>query len=201
MKKKGFTLMEIMVVVVIVGVLAVLGFYASQSFFENAKDRTCRANLMVLKHALDFYILDHEVFPAALAEIPQKYIDRAYASMLPDDHSWQVKLSSFIEGFKKVSLVYAQPFINTLSPRDLEMVSCPKDLTPPTLNNFDVSYGINVALRNQPVGQYQALGDATLLIGDCEAATFAGVNNLARRHGDPASYALAIRKDGQVVEQ
>jgi len=201
MKKKGFTLMEIMVVVVIVGVLAVLGFYASQSFFENAKDRTCRANLMVLKHALDFYILDHEVFPAALAEIPQKYIDRAYASVLPDDHSWQAKLTAFIEGVKKVSLVYAQPFINTLSARDLEIVSCPKDLTPPTLNNLNVSYGINIVLRNQPIGQFQALGNDILLIGDCDTATFAGVNNLARRHGEPPSYALAIRKDGTIVEQ
>ena len=205
MKKKGFSLLEMLVIVVIVGVLAVLGLYSSQNFFETAKDKTCRANLMVLKQALDFYILDHDVFPINLVQIPQKYIDRAYAAVLPDDHSWQAKLGSFIESLKKEALVYAQPFINTLSPRDMGVLSCPKDPTPPNPAILNlVSYGILSTLSGQSIRVYQSLTNTTLVIGDCDNGVFTGVNDLERRHttnGPAAPYALVIQKDDTVIEQ
>lgn len=193
--------MEIMVIVVIVGVLAVLGVYSSQSFFENAKDKSCRANLMVLKQAMDFYMLDHEVFPNPFVKIPQKYIDRAYACVLPEDHSWQAKLSSFIESWQKSGLVYAQHFINSFSPNNMEVLSCPKDPNPPSLGAGEISYGINFALAGMSIRDYQNINivpNATLIIGDCEAATF---GNLEPRHGQAPGYALAIQKDDTIVQQ
>ena len=204
MKKKGLSLLEMMIIVVIVGVLATVAFYASQTFFETSKDKVCRANLMVLKQALDFYILDHEVFPVGLtvANIPQKYIGRAYASVSCEGQSWEAKLNSFIESWKKEALVYALPLINSFPPHNLEMITCPKDLDPPIPSNMNlVSYGINGGLSGKTILDYQALSPTYVLIEDSDSPVMASPAKRHVTYGKSVPYALAIQKDGTVVQQ
>ena len=197
--RKAFTLLEIIIVLVIVGLVGILGLYAFKVMPENAKARTCEANLRILRHAMELYIQDNDRMPSSVSRIPQKYIDRAYASLVHQQDSWEEKLVYFFQRFCQDSVVYAKPFINSLSPTDLGLVTCPKDKNPPDQNNLEVSYGLNQGLVGITIKDYQLLNNTTYLIGDCKSTTFGGIGGLDKRHvnyGKHVNYGQVIRKDG-----
>lgn len=57
--KQGFTLMEIMIVVMIVGLLAALSFPSYQKSRESAQKSICLNNLRLLENAGDQYLFDY----------------------------------------------------------------------------------------------------------------------------------------------
>lgn len=50
--QKGFTLMELMIVIVIIGVLAAIGVPAYNNYVKSAKEKACAANVSVIQNAL-----------------------------------------------------------------------------------------------------------------------------------------------------
>lgn len=63
MKKTGFTLIEIMVVMVIIGVLAALGIGSFQSSQQKARDAQRKSDLRSIATALDTYVNDKGRYP------------------------------------------------------------------------------------------------------------------------------------------
>jgi len=59
--KKGFTLVEIMIVVVIIGLLAAMAIPAFQKVRQTSQEKTILNNLRQLASAADQYFLEHGV--------------------------------------------------------------------------------------------------------------------------------------------
>lgn len=75
-KNKGFTLVEIMIVVVIIGLLASMAIPAFQKVRTNSQDKAVLNNARQLSAASDQYYLENGVSSAALTDLvgPTTYI-------------------------------------------------------------------------------------------------------------------------------
>ncbi len=90
----GFTLLELMIVVTIIGILATI----SQPLFRNAmvqaREAALRENLYVLRDAIDKFYADNDKYPEALSDL----VERRYVRKLPKDpitgsaETWQAVL-------------------------------------------------------------------------------------------------------------
>jgi len=56
--EKGFTLMELMIVIVIIGILAAIGVPTYQGFIARSKKAVCDTNKRTLQTALDMYRIE-----------------------------------------------------------------------------------------------------------------------------------------------
>ncbi len=57
--QRGFTLMELMIVIVIIGVLAAIGVPAYKNYVTEAKKSACSANRHTIATALGMYYAEH----------------------------------------------------------------------------------------------------------------------------------------------
>jgi type II secretion system protein G len=89
---KGFTLVELMVVVVIIGILVAIAVPVYNASQARAKKNACEANIRILKSAIQQYYLDTEtaltnldgLVPNYLESIPKCPVDES-AYVLSDD--------------------------------------------------------------------------------------------------------------------
>ncbi len=93
----GFTLLEIMVVIVILGLLASLTIPSLMGNKEKADIQKARSDIATLENALDMYRLDNHRYPTTeqgiealaekpeLAPIPKNYPEQGYIRRLPTD--------------------------------------------------------------------------------------------------------------------
>lgn len=58
-RKQGFTLVEIMIVVMIIGLLAALAIPSMQKARDNAQEKTCINNLRQIKGAVQMYATEY----------------------------------------------------------------------------------------------------------------------------------------------
>ncbi|MDR1875477.1 MAG: type II secretion system major pseudopilin GspG [Synergistaceae bacterium] len=96
-RKKGFTLIEIMVVVVIMGILATVVTVAVLDRLEEARRTTARTQIAAFETALDMYRLHNSVYPTTqqgldalakkptIAPVPKRYPNEPYMKSIPDD--------------------------------------------------------------------------------------------------------------------
>ncbi len=82
MKKKAFTPIEILITVIIISILATLGFPAYQNAVEASKEKTCSANLEVLQTAVEIYTREHNTVPGSLSELKPEHIEKAFAKVM-----------------------------------------------------------------------------------------------------------------------
>ncbi len=199
MKKQAFTLTEIVIVVIVIGILATVAIPIYQNTIEDVKAKVCQTNLEILQVALDSYAMEQDKIPATLSELPWEYIQKAYVKILQKKDAWKIKLAYFILEWQKRDFAYAQSFINQLAKGDIKLITCPADTTPPAQGG--ISYGLDSILGNMSSQEYRALSANTFLIGDCESATFTSSDNLSQRHKHFfENYTQVIDKDAETFE-
>ncbi|MCA9369826.1 MAG: prepilin-type N-terminal cleavage/methylation domain-containing protein [Pseudomonadales bacterium] len=81
MKKTGFTLIEILIVVSIIGILAALIVGNFLSARERAADGAMKGELGQLKTALQLYYNDNQSFPSSLPAEDQQFSDNGTTYM------------------------------------------------------------------------------------------------------------------------
>lgn len=89
--EKGFTLVELMIVVSIVGILATIAAPSYQSSLIRAKETVLRQDLFTLRELLDHHRADHGKYPPSLDDL----VSAGYLRAVPKDpftnssSSWQ----------------------------------------------------------------------------------------------------------------
>lgn len=74
-KKRAFTLVELVVVIVILGVLAGIAALSFSNMTQSSKDGVAKANLRAVKSGVTMYQAENEgKLPAALADV-EKYLE------------------------------------------------------------------------------------------------------------------------------
>jgi general secretion pathway protein G len=77
----GFTLIEILIVVSIIGILITLAQPSYQRAVTAAREATLKENLFVLRDVLDQFFADNGKYPSALSEL----VDKRYLRRVPKD--------------------------------------------------------------------------------------------------------------------
>lgn len=78
---RGYTLLEVMTVVAIVGILATLAVPVYQTSVIRAKESSLRKSLFVLRDVIDQYYADHGQYPDTLNDLTEK----KYIRNIPED--------------------------------------------------------------------------------------------------------------------
>ena len=68
-RDKGFTLVELMVVVVIIGILVAIAIPIYNTVLEHVQRRACQANLRTLQGAAIQFNVHYDKFPASITEM------------------------------------------------------------------------------------------------------------------------------------
>ena len=68
MNKKGFTLVEIMIVVAIIGLLAAIGIPSFQKARDNSRSKSCVNNLRMIAAGTEQHMMDNNVTAATITE-------------------------------------------------------------------------------------------------------------------------------------
>lgn len=69
MNRKGFTLIEILFVVIVIAVLAAIALGRITSSTATAKANACKANQAIMNTQIEQYRLDNGAWPASLATV------------------------------------------------------------------------------------------------------------------------------------
>ena len=80
-QEAGFTLVELMIVMLIIGVLAAIAIPSYVTSLRNAHEAVLREDLQVMRQAIDSYTMDKEKAPQSLDEIVQA----GYLKEIPSD--------------------------------------------------------------------------------------------------------------------
>lgn len=67
MSRKGFTLIELMIVIAIIGILAAIAIPNFRKAREQAREKACYANVRVILGAIEMYNMDHSSMKEALS--------------------------------------------------------------------------------------------------------------------------------------
>ncbi len=77
----GFTLVELMIVMAIIGVLAVVAVPSYVTAVKHANEAALKEDLFVLRGAIDSYTMDKQKAPQTLEDLTQE----GYLKKIPDD--------------------------------------------------------------------------------------------------------------------
>ena len=77
----GFTLMELMIVMMIIGVLTTLAIPSFVSAVRSAKEAVLKEDLRVMRSAIDSYTMDKQKAPQSLDDLVQE----GYLKVIPED--------------------------------------------------------------------------------------------------------------------
>jgi len=77
---KGFTLVELLIVIVILGILATVTVFAVRGITSKAKDNSCAAEQRTIETAIEAFYADHQADAAVIADLVG---DTAYLKQNP----------------------------------------------------------------------------------------------------------------------
>jgi prepilin-type N-terminal cleavage/methylation domain-containing protein len=187
---RGYTLIEVAIVLVIVLVLSSFGIYLYKVALAYAKDTVCQTNLDALETAVQLYAEENDALPASLGHLKLEHVEKGYAKAM-EGSEWPIKAYTFLIKLDTSDHAYAQ-FLTYENLKDYGVTEsifhCPADL------NGGVSYGINANLEDK---NWIDVGGDDIVVADCDNHVFHSVDELAKRHDYKA---LTITKKGEIVE-
>ena len=80
-QEAGFTLMELMIVMMIIGVLTTLAIPSFVGAIRNAREAVLKEDLRVMRSAIDSYTMDKQKAPQSLEDLVQE----GYLKVIPED--------------------------------------------------------------------------------------------------------------------
>jgi len=83
----GFTLMELMVVMMIIGILTTLAIPSFVSAVKSAREAVLKEDLRVMRSAIDSYTMDKQKAPQSLDDLVQE----GYLKVIPEDPMTHVR--------------------------------------------------------------------------------------------------------------
>ncbi len=87
--ERGFTIMELLVVIVIIGVLAAIGVPAYQNMTTKAKTTACQANRRTLQTAVGMCYAETGAYPTTIDELTP-YLDNATSIKCPTGGAYSI---------------------------------------------------------------------------------------------------------------
>ena len=79
--EQGFTLLELMIVMVVIGLLAAIAIPAYVTNIKAAKEAVLKEDLYTMRHAIDSYTVDKQKAPQSLDDLVQS----GYIKSMPTD--------------------------------------------------------------------------------------------------------------------
>jgi prepilin-type N-terminal cleavage/methylation domain-containing protein len=187
--EKGFTLVELMVVLTILLVLSSFGIFMYHRAIAQAKETVCETNLVALHEAIELYLSENDALPASLGQLKFEHVEKGYAKAMRE-RNWYNKLCFFLVKLDASDQAYAQflTYENLHKYGVTEKIfHCPAD------HNGGASYGINANLIGRKASEIA--GDV-VIVADCDAHSFTSVDDLTKRHRNKA---LLLRKDRRII--
>ncbi len=213
--KSVFTLVELITVVVIIGILATLGYPLYVGTVEDINAKVCENNLLMLQQAVEIYGLRNDVMPTSLSKLDRQDIKLAWQRIFKHKPAWKIKLAYFLVDLNKYkgNIIYAaSSFREQFIGNNLQYITCPADKSPPKISGgkiVGVSYCLNKKLAGMSYADYKKLGGKIVAVADCDKASgyFSNANDFALRHKHPKvlgaakDYAQAITKSRDIFER
>ena len=94
--QRGFTLMELLVVMTIIALLSTVGIVGYRHSTKLSKESVLKENLFQIRHALEQYHADRSRYPTSLAQLR----DKGYVREIPKDpmtnsaETWRTEMES-----------------------------------------------------------------------------------------------------------
>jgi len=88
--QKGFSLLELIVVVTIIGILAAAAMVSVKYAQRKAREAALKDNLSTMRKAIDSFYADKQKYPASLEELVPNYIRRIPKDPLTDQVDWEL---------------------------------------------------------------------------------------------------------------
>jgi general secretion pathway protein G len=98
--RRGFTFVEMLIVVSIIGILATIALPSFQTAVIRAKEAALKENLFVLRDVIDQFYSDQEKYPSTLADLVEKrYLRRVPADPITgQSDSWTFEYATDEQG-------------------------------------------------------------------------------------------------------
>jgi general secretion pathway protein G len=80
-QEAGFTLMELMIVMMIIGILTTLAIPSFKAAIKSAQEAVLKEDLRVMRTAIDSYTMDKQKAPQSLDDLVQE----GYLKVIPED--------------------------------------------------------------------------------------------------------------------
>lgn len=88
-KQSGFTFIELLVVITIIGILAAIGMASYRSANIRSRDTKRKADMEQIRSALEMYRADNSTYPANLSSLETTYIQEVPDPPLTSDSPYQ----------------------------------------------------------------------------------------------------------------
>ena len=88
--QKGFTLIELIVVVTIIGILAGIALINVRTAQTKAREAALKDNLFQMRKAIDNFYADKQRYPASLDELVPNYIRKIPSDPITMQQDWEI---------------------------------------------------------------------------------------------------------------
>ena len=159
---KGFTLLELLVVLTVLLILSSFGMYLYHRSLAYAKDTVCQTNLRAMQESIIFYTAENEALPGTLGDLKLDHVERGYAKAM-EGRRWLVKACSLLIKFDASDHAYATflTYDNLKKYGATEKIfHCPGD------HNGGASYGINGELQGK---RWSEVNEHAIVVADCDS--------------------------------